>query len=101
MGLDQFAYLAKRKSTNKNIYLYDEPRTGLEIVDEDFFYWRKNRMLDYYMTMLFKKKAVRPEEKSSDFNCDFLKLEEEDILGYDKLIEEYKEKTMIIPDEIS
>lgn len=90
MGLDMYAVTVKRKPTNKQVYRggIDNFEKRVEIVDEEFYYWRKNRFLHHFMEQLYFSKAVTSEEKDTDFDVDFVKLEKQDLLKLRTCIKE-------------
>lgn len=84
MGLDMYAYLAKRKNKNaKGIYkTSDEFTADWHVVNNDYHYWRKNRHLNNWM-------AEKYLEFGGDdyFNCNFLVLTIDDIRNLHECIE--------------
>ena len=78
MGLDMYAYLAKKRNENaKGVYDTDHEVFTKDwyIVDDDYHYWRKNRHLHNWM----KKKYLENGGPDEDFNCSYLVLTAEDI----------------------
>lgn len=73
MGLDMYAYLAKKNLNDSFIAKVES------VTDKDFMYWRKNRHLHGWMESLYEKKCKKANIKPEEFNCIPMILTKEDI----------------------
>lgn len=89
MGLDQYAYIAKKSKDIKDIY-DDDSTTFPYIVNDELAYWSKRYELQKWMFDLAKKKGFHGDR--NDFNCVMVRLEEEDI---EELRKEIKNRRFI------
>ena len=89
MGLDQYAYIAKKSEKIKNIYgnTDEDDEECPFIVNDELAYWRKAYSLHRWMYALAVKKGFKGTKE--DFNCVMVRLEEEDI---ENLREEIKNR---------
>jgi hypothetical protein len=70
MGLDMYSKRVKIEGVIDDLS-YDAD----QVIDEDFFYWRKNRHLQNWMTNLYLDKGGKEE-----FNCVPVRLADEDLV---------------------
>ena len=70
MGLDMFSKRVKIEGVVDDLS-YDAD----QVIDEDFFYWRKNRHLHNWMSSLYLDKGGKEE-----FNCIPVRLADEDLV---------------------
>jgi hypothetical protein len=78
MGLDMYAYLAKRRNENaKKVYdTSGKMSDDWYVVDNNYCYWRKNRHLHNWM----EKKYLENGGEDNSFNCSFLVLTIDDFV---------------------
>lgn len=75
MGLDQYAYRVPK------MYKIDSLRFSKECPEDEFFYLRKNYLVDDFMQNLYVAKGGKEE-----FNCRYVEVTEEDIDKFSKML---------------
>ena len=85
MGLDQCVYLAKKKKGMPDIC---REREDIEIVDDDFAYWRKNHPLQRWMSDLAAEKGFN--EGVGAFNEVMVRLKKKDIKNLKSEVKTWK-----------
>lgn len=74
MGLDQYAYLVRKK---KNMPDICKDQKELDVIDDNFAYWRKNHLLHRWMSDLAVEKGFN--DGAGEFNCVMVRLKKKDI----------------------
>lgn len=75
MGLDQYAYRVPK------MYKIDAFHFSKEMPEDEFFYLRKNYLVDDFMQNLYVAKGGKEE-----FNCKYVEVTEEDIDKFSKML---------------
>lgn len=84
MGLDQYAYLAKKTKGLPDVCKLED----VEIVNDDFAYWRKNYSLHRWAEGIASMKGF--DGRSGDFNCLLVRLKKKDIKSLRKEAKSWK-----------
>lgn len=77
MGLDQYAYRVPK------MYKIDAFHFSKEVPEDEFFYLRKNYLVDDFMQNLYVSKGGKEE-----FNCKYVEVTREDLDAFLKLLED-------------